>query len=426
MDGMSGRCLACQADLRPDARFCPRCGQRAVAGTQDSAYSPTITALASPPAAGSPMAGPPAASPPAVSTARPEPEPTATARGDWDDWYTITPPRPTPPRQAPPPQTAPPQSPRAALPPSPARPGQHYPQYPPDAFLPPALSAGQMAPGSVPLQRQPGQYQPGQLQPLRPQAPVGPQGYEPWRPYSPPGPPPGPPRGSRRRSESNAGLWAILLLLLAGAGAGLVLLLAHPFGNHSQRQAASGTAASRTAPAGGQPAAPGSATASRTAGTATSPGAVTSAAERRAASGVASMLLRSAADRSAIIGAATAIGNCGPGLASAPKVFGDAAASRRSMLAGLAAMPGRDTLPPALVSDLTQAWQASAAADQAYAQWANDEITQGCVRDDTSDPGYRATVAPDRQASQYKDSFVALWNPLASGYGLTQYTADQF
>jgi hypothetical protein len=96
------------------------------------------------------------------------------------------------------------------------------------------------------------------------------------------------------------------------------------------------------------------------------------------------------------------------------------------MLTSLAAMPGRNTLPPALVSELTQAWQASIAADQAYATWANDEIAQGCVRDDTSDPGYQATLAPDGQATGDKNAFVTLWNPIASGYGLTQYSADQF
>jgi hypothetical protein len=408
MDGMSGRCLACQADLRPDARFCPRCGRRAAIAAPGSAHPPTITALASPPMA--------------------EPEPAATNRGDWDDWYTI------PPRQAPPPQTNPPQPFRAALPSAAAPPQRPYPPYPPDAFPPPAPP-----PGSVPLQRQPAlppQAQPrhaqqAQSQQVQRQVPGGAPGYQPWGPSRPPAPPSGPPRGSRRRPESNAGLWTILLLLLAGAGAGLVLLLVHPFGSHNQRQTASsgGAAASGTAPAGRKSHAPGSATASpasTASGTGTSAAAGTSAAERRAASSVASMLARSAAERSAIIGAATGIGTCGPGLATAQKVFDDAAASRRSMLASLAALPGRDTLPPALVGDLTQAWQASIAADQAYAQWANDEITQGCVRDDTSDPGYRATVAPNRQASQYKDSFVAAWNPIASGYGLTQYSADQF
>jgi hypothetical protein len=334
-----------------------------------------------------------------------EPRPAPATRGDWDDWYTIT-----SPGQAPPPPPYPPYQPQPYQIPPPAR----QQPYPPR----------QLPPGSVPLQRQPNQRQP--FQP----PPGGPPGYEPWRPYQPGPPPAGPPRGSRR-SKSNAGLWTILLLLLAGAGAGIVLLLAHPFGNHSQRQTAStGTAAaSRTASAGHKAHASGSAKATPGAtasGSGTSSTVATSAAEQRAASSVASMLSQSASDRSAIIGAATDIGNCGPSLNADPKVFDDAAASRQAMLASLTAMPGRNTLPPALVSDLTQAWQASIAADQAYAKWANDEITEGCVRHDTSDPGYQATVGPNRQASQYKDSFVVLWNPIASGYGLTQYSADQF
>jgi hypothetical protein len=382
MDAMSGRCLACQADLRPDARFCPRCGQRAVAATPAPPQPPTITGLASP--------------------AMQEPRPAPATRGDWDDWYTIT-----SPGQAPPPPSYQPQP--YQIPP-PARQQQPYPPR-------------ELPPGSVPLQRQPNQRHPNQRQPFQP-PPGGPPGYEPWRPYQPGPPPAGPPRGSRR-SNSNAGLWTILLLLLAGAGAGVVLLLAHPFGNHNQRQTAStGTAsASHKAHASGSAKATPGSTAS---GSGTSSTVATSAAEQRAASSVASMLSQSASDRTAIIGAATDIGNCGPNLNADPKVFDDAAASRQTMLASLTAMPGRNTLPPALVSDLTQAWQASIAADQAYAKWANDEITEGCVRHDTSDPGYQATVGPNRQASQYKDSFVVLWNPIASGYGLTQYSADQF
>ena len=88
-------------------------------------------------------------------------------------------------------------------------------------------------------------------------------------------------------------------------------------------------------------------------------------------------------------------------------------------------MPGRTALPVALLSDLTQAWQASVAADQAYAQWANDENTQGCVANDASDPGYRATVTPNANATKDKTAFVGQWNPVAARYGLTQYTEDQ-
>jgi hypothetical protein len=88
-------------------------------------------------------------------------------------------------------------------------------------------------------------------------------------------------------------------------------------------------------------------------------------------------------------------------------------------------MPGRSALPPALVSDLTQAWQASIAADQAYAKWAGDEIAQGCVANDTNDPGYQATVTPNTNATKYKTAFVSQWNPVASKYSLTQYQQDQ-
>jgi hypothetical protein len=88
-------------------------------------------------------------------------------------------------------------------------------------------------------------------------------------------------------------------------------------------------------------------------------------------------------------------------------------------------MPGRAALPPALISDLTQAWQASIAADQAYAKWANDEVVQGCVQNDTSDPGYQATVTPNENATTYKTAFVTQWNQVAARYGLTQYQQGQ-
>jgi hypothetical protein len=137
------------------------------------------------------------------------------------------------------------------------------------------------------------------------------------------------------------------------------------------------------------------------------------------------MLSRSVSDRAAIGSAASDVGDCGPGLNAAPKVFDDAASSRRSLLASLTAVPGRAALPAALVSDLTQAWQASIAADQAYARWANDEITQGCVAGDRSDPGYQATVTPNANATKYKTAFAGEWSPVAARYGLTRYQQDQ-
>jgi hypothetical protein len=206
-------------------------------------------------------------------------------------------------------------------------------------------------------------------------------------------------------------------VILLGGGGAAALLIAHPFSHPALRQTASG---------GTRPTATtGPATASGTASPAASPTASSAVTEKQAATSVATMLSQSVSDRAAIINAATDVGSCGPNLAADPKVFDDAASSRQSLLARLTAMPGRAALPAALVSDLTQAWQASIAADQAYAKWANDEITQGCVANDTSDPGYQATITPNRDATKYKTAFVAQWNPVAAQYGLTRYQQGQ-
>ncbi len=147
--------------------------------------------------------------------------------------------------------------------------------------------------------------------------------------------------------------------------------------------------------------------------------------EQRAASTVAGMLAGSVSDRTAIDKAYTDVDSCGPNLDSDAAVFTSAANSRRAMLTSLAGLPGRSALPPALVSDLTNAWQASMAADQGFATWANDEVTQGCVHEDTNDPGYKAAITPDNEATQDKYAFVAQWNPVAASYGLTTYQPNQ-
>ena len=138
------------------------------------------------------------------------------------------------------------------------------------------------------------------------------------------------------------------------------------------------------------------------------------------------MLSRSVSDRSAISGAAADVAGCGPGLAGrSPKVFATAVASRKALLAQLSALPGRTALPAGLVSDLTAAWQASVSADQAYARWAADENSRSCTPDDTGDPGYQATIAPNAAATKNKTAFTAAWNPVAARYGLARYQPGQ-
>jgi hypothetical protein len=237
----------------------------------------------------------------------------------------------------------------------------------------------------------------------------------------PPGPPQGPRQPPRRhdgnRSGSSLLLWVLLpLLLIAGV---VALLVARPFSHPPASDAAS-----TESPAGGGSASASSAS-SGPASTGTASPSAAAGTELQAATSVAGMLTQSVSDRKAISNAASDVANCGPSLASDPKVFDEAANSRKALLASLATVPGRAELPPALIADLTGAWQASIAADQAYARWATDEIGKGCVTDDTGDPGYQATQTPDAEATKDKTAFAAGWDPIAAKYGLTEYQPGQ-
>ena len=242
------------------------------------------------------------------------------------------------------------------------------------------------------------------------------------QPYRPPFEPP-----VRRRSRAPL-FWSALPAALAIAVVVTVLLL-HPFSHHAAVNDAANSTKTKAATASAAPSAPtsaASATPSATAAASVS-ASVSSApvAERQAASNVAGMLASSVTDRTAINDAYNDVYGCGSNLHGDAAVFTRAVSSRRALLDSLATMPGRSALPPALLTDLTKAWQASVAADQGLATWANDEVTQGCVAGDTSDPAYRTTIAPDNEATQYKTAFATEWDPIADRYGLTTYQQGQ-
>jgi hypothetical protein len=293
--------------------------------------------------------------------------------------------------------------------------------------LPPAQPQGQWG-AQGPQAPLPPAYGP----PPQGEAPTEFGGFEPFHARQPPrredgpqgGPFRGPPRQPPRRHDRGRpgaplALWVILLVILLGGGTAAGLLLTHRSG---------ATAASQQATAAGTPSGSGRASAGTAASAGASPTASASAAavtERQAAGNVATLLGKSVADRASINHAYSDVMSCGAGLPADAKVFSDAATSRRGLLSKLATVGGRATLPPALLGDLTQAWQSSVAADQALARWTNDEIAKGCVRGDTADPGYQATVTPDSNATRDKTAFAAGWNPLAAKYGLRQYHQDQ-
>jgi hypothetical protein len=136
------------------------------------------------------------------------------------------------------------------------------------------------------------------------------------------------------------------------------------------------------------------------------------------------VLAQSVSDRTAIQDAASDVANCGPGLATDAQVFINAADSRANLILELNSLPGRSTLPAPMLEDLTNAWTASQKADRYFAGWASDESNQGCSRNDTSDPEFQSATQPDDQATRYKTAFVALWNPIATRFGLPTYSSQ--
>jgi hypothetical protein len=146
---------------------------------------------------------------------------------------------------------------------------------------------------------------------------------------------------------------------------------------------------------------------------------------RQAARALAVLLAQSGADRAAVTQAVSAVQDCSPGLSQDETIFRNAASSRQALLGKLAALPDRSALPASMLQDLTEAWHASGQADQDFANWTQDEISQGCSTYDPSDASYRAAMAPDDQATKYKKAFAALWAAIADEYGLPLYQYNQ-
>jgi hypothetical protein len=240
------------------------------------------------------------------------------------------------------------------------------------------------------------------MQPVPPGGQYPPDGPYPPGPYPPGGPfaPGGPPRGRRPWSRLPSGPTpAIIAVVLVLVVAGVVILAMHG-GSGSGSPTAGGT----------------------TGATPTTSAAANSQAEQQAATQLAALLPQSGADRGAVVDADVDVSNCGNNLAQDVSTFNKSASNRQTLLSKLDSLPDRSALPPALVTALSGAWQASAQADSDLAKWAQDELSGGCHKSKTaSDPNLKASYAPDGQATTDKQAFVQLWNPLARKYGLRTY-----
>jgi hypothetical protein len=148
--------------------------------------------------------------------------------------------------------------------------------------------------------------------------------------------------------------------------------------------------------------------------------------ESSAASAVDTILLQSANARSTVISATQSVSNCSADPDSEASVMQSAISSRESALEQVGSIDPTD-LPDGstLLGDLSSALQASDQADQDFVLWMGDVEGSACPYATSSDSNYEAATTASAQADSAKQAFIALWNPVATQFGLTQYTPGQ-
>ena len=138
------------------------------------------------------------------------------------------------------------------------------------------------------------------------------------------------------------------------------------------------------------------------------------------------LLSSSAQARSGVQAAYNDIDACGPNLQSDYSTLEQAATARQNLLTSLNQLQVSQ-LPQsqALTEDLTSAWNESITADQAFASWAQDEMSN-CTQQDHSDSNWVGGNSASVQADTAKNDFTQLWNTsIAPTYNLTQWQANQ-
>jgi len=453
---MDNWCPSCGYSAEPGTRFCGGCGyQLGPGGDASSAGPSTVTMQAPAPFHGypppgmpsappAPMSAPVAAPPPPSGSPLPYPPPPAdqqtTALSDTMDRML----RPQglfqnsqqlPPGwqhpQAPVPGAYPPggQYPQGAPYPPPGYPqGGQYPPTggfqqapPPQAWGPaptgaipvaptggiPALPPGYPADGQYPQGAPAGggyQYPYGQVQYGQEGFPPG--TFGPGVQYGPDGMPLGGGGQPGLRSRLPVRLPRGRLIPLAVAGVvALVVIVAltlATLGGSSSNKNGAGVAGTPTATTSG----------------------TSALTQQQAATALSGLLAQSGADHSDVNAAVGNVEACGKGLSHDAQVLSTAASNRHALLTKLAQLPGHAELPPAMVSDLTTAWQASATVDADLAKWAADAASH-CRKGNLNDPNYTATIPFDSKATNGKIAFVKLWNPLAKKDGLPTYQSAQ-
>jgi hypothetical protein len=145
--------------------------------------------------------------------------------------------------------------------------------------------------------------------------------------------------------------------------------------------------------------------------------------QQQAATALSGLLVQSGTDLADINAAIASVKGC-TDLTADAQTFTKVAANRRTLLAKLKQLPGRSALSPAMLTDLTDGWQASATVDTDLANWATSEVGH-CAKNDLGNPAYTASLPYDSKATSVKTAFLQQWNGLARKYGLTAYRPSQ-
>lgn len=255
----------------------------------------------------------------------------------------------------------------------------------------PAGQNGQESPDSTQQLPQFDQYNAGPPRPPRAYEPQ-PAGYEPQPPQG---------RGAGRRKSSKGPLIAAVVVGCAIIGLGAGALMS---GGDDKKQDDSDIVSSASSPA----TAPSSQTADDPA--------------KPQAESLDKLLATSNNSRAAVIRAVGDIGSC-DNLDQASDDLRDAAGQRRALVDQLKGL-SIDQLPnhEELASSLTEGWQASAAADDHYADWA-DQSKRGKNCKGGHPRRTQAAAEANRSsgdATKAKNQASKLWNSIATKYGLTK------
>jgi hypothetical protein len=231
-----------------------------------------------------------------------------------------------------------------------------------------------------------------------------PRGGGPGRPGGPGGPRRGLPRGPLIPAIATAALIVVV--------AAIIVATRSSGGGNPSADSTAGSTAGAGATSSSSPAA------------SSSPATQTDTAQRQGATQLAGLLGQNGSDRGDVDNAFYAAETCKT-LPNDEQVFTRAAAKRDSLIAKIGTLTDVSALNPAMIQDLTGAWQASAQADTDYARWAQSMEGHCNPGKTAGNANYRAADGPDSTATSEKKAFTRLWNPVAGKYGLTKYSYTQ-